>query len=100
MITGVEEEKNNLPTNFALEQNYPNPFNPTTTIKYSILRQSVVSISVYDLLGREVSVLVNEEKPAGNYSIKFNGSNLTSGVYLYRMQAGSFVETKKLVMIK
>jgi hypothetical protein len=96
-LTGVEDEENNLPTSFSLQQNYPNPFNPTTTINYSIPQTRFVKISIYDMLGREVAVLVNEDKSAGNYSIIFNGSNLTSGVYLYRMQAGGFVETKKLI---
>ncbi len=101
MITGVKDKQNNLPTSFSLQQNYPNPFNPTTTIKYSIPQQSFVSILVYDLLGREVADLVNEEKSAGNYSVQFNSSSrFSSGVYFYRMQAGSFTETKKLIMMK
>ncbi len=100
MITGVKEEQNNLPSNFALEQNYPNPFNPTTTINYSVSKTSMVTIKVYDILGNEVASLMNEEKPAGRYSVNFTASKLASGVYFYRMQAGSFVETKKLILLK
>ncbi|MHB8335839.1 MAG: T9SS type A sorting domain-containing protein [Ignavibacteriaceae bacterium] len=100
MITGVKEEQNNLPSNFTLEQNYPNPFNPTTTINYSVSKTSMVTIKVYDILGNEVASLMNEERPAGRYSVNFNASKLASGVYFYRMQAGSFVETKKLILMK
>ena len=100
MITGVKEEQNNLPSNFSLKQNYPNPFNPTTIIKYSLPRSNMVTMKVYDILGNEVASLVNEEKPAGSYSVNFNASKLSSGVYFYRMKAGSFVETKKLILMK
>lgn len=86
--------------NFALLQNYPNPFNPTTTIKYSLPQNCHVNITVYDELGREAEKLVDEEKSAGNYEIKFNGSNLASGVYFYRLQTGSFSESKKLILLK
>jgi photosystem II stability/assembly factor-like uncharacterized protein len=100
-ITSVKESFIcELPNGFNLFQNYPNPFNPTTTINYSIPKQAFVLLTVYDMLGREAAILVNEEKPAGNYSIKFNCRNLSSGVYLYRIQAGSFVETKKLTLLK
>jgi photosystem II stability/assembly factor-like uncharacterized protein len=85
---------------YKLEQNYPNPFNPTTVINYSIPKERFVTIKVYDILGREIKTLVNEEKIAGNYSVQFNGSNLASGIYYYRMQAGDFVQTKKLVLLK
>jgi carboxypeptidase T len=94
--------------NFSLEQNYPNPFNPSTKIKYTIpsviasgAKQSqIVTLKVYDVLGNEVSTLVNEEKPAGSYEVEFNASNLSSGIYLYKLQAGSFVETKKMILLK
>ncbi len=89
-----------LPKTYALYQNYPNPFNPTTILKYSIPKSSFVTIKVYDIIGREVAALVNEEKPAGNYFITFNASNLASGIYFYRMQAGNFVDTKKLLLLK
>jgi hypothetical protein len=89
-----------LPSQFILNQNYPNPFNPTTTINYSVPKSGIVKIKVYDLLGREVATIVNENKPAGNYNIEFNASKLTSGIYFYRMEAGSFSQTKKLLLLK
>lgn len=85
---------------FSLSQNYPNPYNPNTKIKYSIPQQSFVTLKVYDLLGREIATLVNEEKPAGIYETEFNGSNLTSGVYFYQLKAGGFVETKKMILLR
>jgi photosystem II stability/assembly factor-like uncharacterized protein len=93
------------PQSFSLEQNYPNPFNPSTKIKYSVApnatgQMSSVVLKVYDAIGNEVATLVNENKPAGNYEITFDASNLSSGIYLYKLQAGSFVETKKMLMIK
>jgi photosystem II stability/assembly factor-like uncharacterized protein len=88
------------PDNFALFQNYPNPWNPSTNIKYSIPKASPVSIKVYGIPGDEIETLVNENKPAGNYELTFNAANLPSGVYFYRIQAGSFVETKKMTLLK
>lgn len=99
-VTDVEAQRTNVPSNFSLSQNYPNPFNPTTTINYYIPKTSFVTISVYDVLGREIETLVNEEKPVGTYNVGFNASKLTSGIYFYRMQAGDFVETKKLIVLK
>ena len=87
-------------TDSRLLQNYPNPFNPNTKIEYQIPELSFVTIKVYDVLGNEVRTIVNEEKAAGSYGIKFDGSGLTSGIYFYRLQAGSIVETKKMVLIK
>ena len=97
-----------LPTEFRLEQNYPNPFNPTTTIKYSIpsviasgAKQSLgVTLKVYDILGNEVATLVNEQKGAGNYKANFNASNLVSGIYFYKIQAGSFNQVRKMILVK
>ncbi|MHB8581159.1 MAG: T9SS type A sorting domain-containing protein [Ignavibacteriaceae bacterium] len=89
-----------MPSKYNLSQNYPNPFNPTTVISYSIPKENIVTIKVYDILGNEVANLVNEEKPAGSYSVNFNASKLSSGVYFYRMQAGSFMGTKKLILLK
>ena len=100
IITGINNQQSNLPNRFSLSQNYPNPFNPTTIINYSIPKTSLVTIKVYDVLGREVATLVNEEKYAGNYSVQFSGSKLSSGIYFYRIQAGSFVQTKKLLLLK
>jgi hypothetical protein len=83
-----------------LLQNYPNPFNPSTTIKYELPKSAEVRLSVFDLLGREVSVLVNERKDAGVHEIKFDGSNLASGVYFYRLKAGDFTQSKRLLLLK
>ena len=89
-----------LPTKFELWQNFPNPFNPTTTIQYSIPKAEHVTLKVYDELGKEVTTLVNENKEAGQYRVNFNGSNLASGIYFYRMTAGDFTEVKKLMLLK
>ena len=98
-ITGIDEVMH-TPINYNLFQNYPNPFNPVTTIKYSIPQAAFVSLKVYDVLGREVVALVNGKKTAGNYQVSFDASNLSSGVYLYKIKAGSFVQTKKMVLLK
>ena len=97
--TGVEQISE-IPETFVLEQNYPNPFNPTTTISFSIPTSAFTSLKVYDILGNEVATLLNEEKPAGNYEVRFNASSLTSGTYFYRLSAGSFTEVKKMILIK
>lgn len=88
------------PTSYSLAQNYPNPFNPTTTIRYSLPNDGLVQIKIYDLSGKEVMNLVNENKVAGNYEVKFNGANLSSGVYFYRINTGEFVQTKRMVLVK
>jgi hypothetical protein len=90
----------NVAVEFELFDNYPNPFNPSTTIKFELPTSAHVSLTVFDILGREVSVLVNERRDAGVYEVKFDGSALASGVYFYRIQAGSFVETKRLLLLK
>jgi hypothetical protein len=100
VVTDVGSNHKEIPSRIALEQNYPNPFNPNSDIRYQISEFRHVKLAVYDLLGREVSVLVNERKAPGSYTVQFNGSGLASGVYLYRLKAGSFVETKKLVLLK
>jgi hypothetical protein len=100
MIASVHQLKDEFPQEFSLDQNYPNPFNPSTTIKFELPKSSHVNLSVFDILGREVSVLVNERKDAGIHEVKFDGSNLASGVYFYRLQAGDFVATKKLILMK
>jgi D-alanyl-D-alanine carboxypeptidase len=99
-VEGVEGKEKSLPISYALEQNYPNPFNPNTIIKFDLPKSSVVRLSVFDILGREVSVLVNERKDAGVHEFKFDGSNCASGVYFYRIQAGDFVQTRKLLMLR
>lgn len=98
--TDIETDSYDSPIDFSLSQNYPNPFNPITTINYSVPKSNFVTIKVFDILGREVETLVNNEKLKGNYKVEFNGSTLSSGIYFYRMQAGDFVETKKLILIK
>ncbi len=95
-----DESANPAVLNYKLSQNYPNPFNPTTRINYSINKKLVVNLKVFDILGREVATLVNEEKPAGNYFIQFDGSRLASGVYFYQIKAGSFIETRKMILLK
>ena len=88
------------PTNFALNQNYPNPFNPTTLISYQLGADSYVSLIIYDLLGNEISTLVNGYKSAGTFEVEFNACNLTSGVYIYKMQAGAFKQNRKMLLMK
>ena len=104
------ELDNNYPNKFSLSQNYPNPFNPTTSIRYTISRRQFVTIKVYDVLGNEIATLVNEEKPIGSYEDEFSGIGgsasggdahiLPSGIYFYRLQAGSYIETKKMVLLR
>ena len=88
------------PHTFKLNNNYPNPFNPSTKISYSIPKQSRVTLKVFDLIGNEVSTLVSEEMAAGNHEVEFDASKLGSGVYLYKLQAGNFIETKKMILLK
>jgi len=104
-VTGVGEEKKSVPSGYALLQNYPNPFNPSTIIKYSVPQRGIVTIKVYDNSGKEITTLVNEEKQAGDYSVEFSASGgntgkLASGIYYYKMRAGSFSDTKKLILLK
>jgi hypothetical protein len=91
---------NPTPMEFALRQNYPNPYNPVTTITYSLPIKAKVELIIYNALGESIKQLVNEEKEAGKYSVKFDATNLPSGIYFYKLQAGSFVETKKMVLMK
>lgn len=88
------------PAKFDLSQNYPNPFNPTTKINYTLPHEGQVTIEVYDLLGNKIATLINENKPAGNYNVEFDGSRLSSGVYFYTMRSGNFIKTKKLILLK
>ncbi len=89
-----------MPNDFKLSQNYPNPFNPSTTISFSIPKEEFISLKVFNSLGEEVSNLINEVKPAGNYSVSFGASKLASGIYFYQIKAGNFVETKKMILLK
>jgi hypothetical protein len=98
--SGTYVEVDDIINNYSLNQNYPNPFNPTTTINYQIPELSFVTLKIYDVLGSEIIILVNEEKPVGIYEVEFNATALPSGIYFYRLQAGSFVETKKMILMK
>ena len=105
IFTDVKDDVNSiLPLEYSLGQNYPNPFNPSTSIEYSVSNRQFVSLKIYDLLGKEVKTLVKQEQPAGFYEVEFNASSasgsLPSGVYLYRLIAGAFVATKKMIIIK
>lgn len=100
LLTNIINDEEHLPYEFKLLQNYPNPFNPTTKINYSIPTSSKVSLIVYDILGREVKLLVNEFQNAGRYSIDFNAEGLSSGVYFYRLTSGQFSETRKLILLR
>ena len=97
------KDKINIPTQFVLEQNYPNPFNPSTTLSFVIgpaSGGSLVILKVYDVLGNKVATLVNEEKPAGNYGLQFDATDLPSGIYFYRLEAKGFSQTKKMILMK
>jgi hypothetical protein len=98
--TGVEKDKDQLPKDFALQQNYPNPFNPTTVISYQLSVNSNVKLSIFDVLGREVTTLVNEKKPAGSYAVQWNAIGMPSGIYFYKLQVGKYTEAKKLILLK
>jgi hypothetical protein len=101
IVTDVEEASTRIPMSYALCQNYPNPFNPQTSISYSIPQVSTVTLKVYDLMGREIATLLdNEKKVAGNYEISFNASHLSSGIYFYKLQTEKFIKTMKMVLIK
>ena len=88
------------PKSFVLEQNYPNPFNPSTIIKYSITQKQFVTLKVYDILGNEISTLVSEIKPAGNYEIEFNANKISAGVYYYTIMTENIIQTKKMILLK
>ena len=88
------------PKTFELAQNYPNPFNPSTSIQYQVSRNSNITLKVYDIVGNQIATLVDEFKSAGKYEVEFGAANLASGIYFYKLQAGSFVETKKMVLIR
>jgi predicted GH43/DUF377 family glycosyl hydrolase len=100
IITAISDKQQEVPQHFTLSQNYPNPFNPTTVVSFQLPVASNVKLNVYDVLGREVATLVNERKMPGTYEVKFDGSNLASGVYFYRLQAGDFTQTKRLLLLK
>ena len=98
-VTDIGENASN-PSLYKLYDNYPNPFNPSTTLRYSLPEASLTSIKIYDAVGKEVAVVVNEMKTAGTYQIEFNAVGLSSGIYYYSIQAGTFSETKKMILMK
>ena len=98
--TGAGNNTSLIPTRFELSQNYPNPFNPTTKINFAIPKQGLVTMKIYDVLGREVRTLVNEVKQAGNYTVDFNASEFASGVYFYKLTSGDFSDIKRMILVK
>ncbi len=100
IVVGLINYNNEIPAKFSLQQNYPNPFNPVTTIKYDIIKDGFVKLAVYDILGKELKSIVNQNQKAGSYTAQFDGSNLTSGVYFYQIFTNGFTETKKMMLIK
>jgi Secretion system C-terminal sorting domain len=100
-ITSIEDgTENTLENNYKLKQNYPNPFNPSTSIAYQLSNSGFVSLRIFDLLGKEVAIIVNEQQSAGNYSVNFDGSSLTSGMYFYELKSGNFVQIRKMMLLK
>ncbi|MBZ0198675.1 MAG: T9SS type A sorting domain-containing protein [Ignavibacteriaceae bacterium] len=108
LIINKTEDEINIANNFSLEQNYPNPFNPSTKIKFTLPSPSQgegprvrsITLKIYDILGCEITTLINKELAPGNYEVEFNGSSLASGVYFYRLEAGSFIQTKKMILLR
>jgi hypothetical protein len=99
-LTGVGDNTTEPMLTYKLYNNYPNPFNPSTHIKYSVAENTFVSLKIYDVAGSEVATIVNREQAAGEYEINFNAADLTSGVYIYKLNAGDFVQTKKMILLK
>lgn len=99
ILTGSLDEME-IPKTMVLHQNYPNPFNPVTTIRYGVSSPVMVKLKIYDILGNEIRTLVNEYQQSGTYNVQFNGSALSSGIYIYRLEAGKFVSVKKLTLLK
>ena len=99
-IIGIENISSEIPSGFLLKQNYPNPFNPSTVIRYSLAENGFTTLKVYDLLGKTIAVLVNENQRTGSYSVDFNGLDLPSGIYFYKLSVNDFIETKKMVLLK
>ena len=99
-VTSAGAEESRVPLVYSLLQNYPNPFNPSTTIRYALPHKSAVQLTVFNTLGQQVAVLQNGEQEAGYHDVRFDGTNLSSGVYFYRIQSGDFVETRKLILLR
>jgi hypothetical protein len=100
IVTDVQKDDEIIPAVYKLEQNYPNPFNPTTIIKFGVPERSKVVLKLYDILGKEIITLLNEEMEAGWYRKEFNGTEYASGIYIYRLNAGSYTNTKKMILVK
>jgi len=100
VVSGIEDQSQEIVTEFKLNQNYPNPFNPITTIKYALPKTEFVTIEIYNTLGQKLATVLNKRMPAGYHEVKFNGQNLASGIYLYKIEAGTWQEVKKMVLIK
>jgi hypothetical protein len=98
-ITSIEDE-NTTPVGYCLNQNYPNPFNPITTIGFDLTKTSNVTLKIFNIIGEEVAILVSDKLTAGSYNYDWNAGNLASGVYLYRLQAGDYVETRKMILMR
>jgi hypothetical protein len=99
-LVGVESETSNIPESFSISQNYPNPFNPSTKIKFALPSTENVKIIIYDIAGRQVKELLNQNLTAGTHTVDFDASDLASGTYIYRINAGNFVESKKMLLLK
>ena len=97
---GIRNIGNYIPNAYSLSQNYPNPFNPVTQIKFDIAKQGLTKLKIFDVLGREIMTLVNEVKTPGSYIVDFDGSNIASGVYFYRLESGTFTDVKRMILIK
>ena len=99
IVTGIQKEEE-IPTEYSISQNYPNPFNPITKIRFALPKTTITKVTIYDLLGREIITPVNKKLPAGFHEINIDSNNLSSGVYLYRIQAGDFIQSKKMILMK
>ena len=99
-VTAIKDVEEQTPLAFSLKQNYPNPFNPSTSIRYSIAKMSFVNLSVYNVLGEKIKTLVNKEQPAGDYNVDFNASNLSSGIYFYKLTVDNFSSIRKMIILK
>jgi hypothetical protein len=100
IVLSMKEISNQIPTVYSLSQNYPNPFNPTTNFQFSIVNLQLVSLKIFNILGQEVTTLVNEFKQPGVYQVTWNAGGLSSGVYFYKLQAGSFTDVKKMILAR
>ncbi len=100
IVTEVASEKGNVPETYSLSQNYPNPFNPSTTIRYGLPIRSEVVLTVFNTLGQQVAHLVQEEQGAGHYEVRFDGTGISGGMYFYRIRAGEFVETRRMLVLR